>query len=135
MRRPVRITAHHEADHLATHVTTPPPAFQGAVGAAQGVDHCRHLGMGFAEQVEHALCGQVAPDLFPHNVAQIFLGDVGSDAQRHREVHQMEFVGDDQHAVDGDLDAYHVVEMRWRTGHICPVCIRARKTTVIAASM
>ncbi|MBP1818395.1 hypothetical protein J3E61_001958 [Mycobacterium sp. OAE908] len=91
--------------------------------------------MGFTEQVEHALCGQVTPDLFPHDVAQIFLRDVGPDAQRDGEVHQMEFVRDDEHAVDGDLNTHHVVEMCWRTGHICPVCVDARKTTVIAPLM
>jgi hypothetical protein len=87
--------------------------------------------VGFAEEVKHALCGQVALHLFPHGVAQFFLGDVQPDAQRHWEVHQVQPVGDDEHAVDGDLDAYHVIEMCWRTGHICPVCVRVRKIPVI----
>jgi hypothetical protein len=47
------------------------------------------------------------------DVAQLQLRDVQPDAQRHREIHQVEPVGDDEHAVDGDLDTDDVVVMRW----------------------
>jgi hypothetical protein len=112
MRLPVRITTHHKAHHLATDVAPPPPAFQGPIGPAEGVDHSRHLGVGFAEKVEHTLCGQVARHLLPHDVTQVLLRDIQPDAKRHGEVRQVEPVGDDEHAVDRDLDADDVVVVR-----------------------
>jgi len=69
--------------------------------------------VGFAEKVEHTLCGQVTRHLLPHDVAQVLLRDVEPDPKRHREIHQVEPVGDDEHAVDGDLDADDVVVVRW----------------------
>jgi hypothetical protein len=112
MRLPVRITTHHKAHHLATDVTPPPAAFQRPIGPAERVDHSRHLGMGFAEKIEHALCSQVARHLLPHDVAQVLLRDVQPDAKRHREIRQVKPVGDDEHAVDGDLDTDDVVIVR-----------------------
>jgi hypothetical protein len=91
--------------------------------------------MRFAENVEHALCREITRDLFPHDVAQVFLRDVRPDAQRHWEIHQIQPVGDDEHAVDRDLDADHIVVMRWGlVRHVCPTCIRARKVPLIASS-
>src|SRR5262245_15624087 len=135
MRRPVRITTHHEAHHLATDIAAPPPALQRPIGPAEGVDHCGHFRVGFAEKVEHALRGQVASHLLPHDVAQFHLRDVQPDAQRHWEIHQVEPVGDDEHAVDGDLDADDVVVVRWRPGHACPTRICLRKALLIASSI
>jgi hypothetical protein len=135
MRRPVRIPADHEAHHLATDISPPPSAFEGSVGPAEGVDHCGNLGVRFAEKIEHALRGQVASDLFPHDVAQFDLRDIQPDAQCHWEVHQVEPVSDDEHAVDGDLDTDDVVVMRWGSmRHVCLTCICVRKVLVIASS-
>ncbi len=131
----IRLATHHEAHHLATDITSPPPALQRPVGPAEGVDHCGHLRVRFAEKIEHTLCGQVASHLFPHDVAQFHLRDIQPDPQRHREVHQLEAVGDDEHAVDGDLDADDIVAMRWGLmRHVCPVCICSRKAPLIASS-
>ena len=69
----IPLAAHHEADHLAADIAPPPPAFERPVGPAEGVDHRRDLGVGFAEDVQHALGGQVARHLFPHDVAQFRL--------------------------------------------------------------
>src|SRR4051812_13263581 len=129
------LTAQHEAHHLAAEIAPPPPAFEGPVGPAEGVDHRGHLGVRFAENVEHALRGQVACHLLPHDVAQVFLRDVQPDAQCHWEVHQVEPVGDDEHAVDGDLDTDHVVVVRWDlVHHACPVCVRVRMALFAAPS-
>ena len=119
----IPLAAHDEADHLAADVATPPSAFEGAVGAAQGVDHRRDLGMRLAEHVEDALCGQVAGDLLPHDVAQFELRDVRPDAQRGRESpSRCSRSAIDQHAVDGDLDPDDVVDARRpvRTRHAHP---------------
>ena len=67
-------------------------------------------GVWFAEDVEHALCRQVPSHPLPHDVAQLRLRDVQPDAHSdRRKLHQAEPVGDDEHAVDGDLDPDDVV--------------------------
>jgi hypothetical protein len=63
------------------------------------------------EDVEHTLGGEIAGYLFPHDVAQFQLRDVGSDPERRRELHHVEPVGDDEHAVDRDLDRDDVVDV------------------------
>ncbi|AFM14899.1 hypothetical protein Mycch_0071 [Mycolicibacterium chubuense NBB4] len=105
----VPLTAHHKADHFATAVPAPPPAVERAVRPAQRVDHRGDLGMRIAERGEDSLGGEVASDLVPDDLALLFVGDVGADAERQRKVDQVEQVRDDQHAVDGDLDPHHVV--------------------------
>src|SRR6476660_9256874 len=112
-----------------------PPTSRRHDRTLEGVDHCGHLRVRFAEKIENTLCGQVASHLLPHDVAQFHLRDIQPDPQRHREVHQLEAVGDDEHAVDGDLDADDIVAMRWGLmRHVCPVCICSRKASLIASS-
>src|SRR6185369_12004759 len=82
----IPLTTHHKAHHLATDVAPPPATFQGPIGPAEGVDHCGHLRVGFAEKVEHTLCGQVTRHLLPHDVAQVLLRVVVQEYGGHREI-------------------------------------------------
>jgi hypothetical protein len=64
-----------------------------------------------AEDVQHALSGEVASDLLPHDVPQIELRNVQSDAERGGKLHHVQPVGDHQHAVDRHLDRDDVVDV------------------------
>src|SRR5882757_6485469 len=126
---PRSLAAHDETHHLAANVAAPPSALECAVGTAERVDHRRDLGMGLAEHGQHTLRDEVSGHLIPHHVSQVELRNVGPDSQRWRELHDVEFVGDDEHAIDGDLDADDVIDV-WgvlsgapRRGH--RVCIRS----------
>ena len=112
----IPLTTHHEAHHLATDITPPPPSLQRPVSPAEGVDHSGDLRVRFAENVQHALCGQVTCHLLPHDVAQFLLWNVQPDAQRHWEIHQVEPVCDDEHSVDGDLDTDDIVVVGFGIG-------------------
>ena len=135
---PISLAAHHEADHLATDIAPPPTGFQRAVGPTEGVDHRGDLGVGFAENVQYALGGEVASDLLPDDVAQLRLRDVEPDAQRGRELRQAKPVGDDQHPVDGDFDPDDVVDVRGVAtcrSHGHPACTCPSSALPIASSI
>lgn len=99
----------HEPHHLSAEVPAPPPAVECAVGPAQYVRHGRHLGVRIAERGEDALGGEVTGDLLGDDAALVLVGNVGPDPERQREVHQVQQVRDDEHAVDGHFDTHHVV--------------------------
>src|SRR4029078_7238142 len=88
------------------------------------------LGVGFAENIQHALGGELSRDLLPDDVAQLRLGDVHPNPQLRLKLRLSQAVGEDEHPVDGDLHRDDVIDMRdvatrgLRTthGHIVSTC-------------
>ncbi len=66
-------------------------------------------GWGRPNAVENTLCGQVAVNWSQTTSSLNSSWGCSAGCQGQREIDQLQPVGDDQHAVDGDFDTHYVV--------------------------